>query len=46
VRNRLSAVPGDRLKLGLVLALTFGTGIAGAVGYPGLDSAFAATMIS
>jgi uncharacterized membrane protein YoaK (UPF0700 family) len=44
VRNRLSAVPADRLNLVLMLLLTFGTGIVDAVGYLGLDRVFTGNM--
>jgi uncharacterized membrane protein YoaK (UPF0700 family) len=41
---RLRAVPGDRLHLTLMLALTFTTGINDAVGYLGLDKVFTGNM--
>jgi uncharacterized membrane protein YoaK (UPF0700 family) len=44
VRQRLAAVPADRLHLALMLALTFGTGIIDAVGYLGLDRVFTGNM--
>jgi uncharacterized membrane protein YoaK (UPF0700 family) len=44
VRNRLSALPADRLNLALMLLLTFGTGIVDAVGYLGLDRVFTGNM--
>jgi uncharacterized membrane protein YoaK (UPF0700 family) len=44
VRQRLAAVPVDRMHLVLMLALTFGTGIVDAVGYLGLDRVFTGNM--
>jgi uncharacterized membrane protein YoaK (UPF0700 family) len=44
VRNRLAAVPSDRLHLWLMLLLTFGTGVVDAVGYLGLDRVFTGNM--
>jgi uncharacterized membrane protein YoaK (UPF0700 family) len=43
VLRRLRSKPAD-LHLGLMLALTFSTGIADAVGYLGLDKVFTANM--
>ncbi len=42
--TRLKAVPQDRAHLGLMLALTFTTGIVDAVGYLGLDKVFTGNM--
>jgi uncharacterized membrane protein YoaK (UPF0700 family) len=44
VRRRFAAVPHDRMHLGLMLLLTFGTGIVDAVGYLGLDRVFTGNM--
>jgi uncharacterized membrane protein YoaK (UPF0700 family) len=43
VRERLKAHP-DRLHVGLMLALTFSTGVIDAVGYLGLDRVFTGNM--
>ena len=43
MRERLKAHP-DRLHLGLMLALTFSTGVIDAVGYLGLDKVFTGNM--
>ena len=42
--RRLAALPTDRLHLGLMLALTFSTGVIDAVGYLGLDRVFTGNM--
>lgn len=42
--RRLAAVPPDRFHLGLMLALTFSTGVIDAVGYLGLDRVFTGNM--
>lgn len=44
VRERVAAVPTDRVQLLLMLALTFGTGLVDAVGYLGLDRVFVGNM--
>ncbi|WP_246060525.1 DUF1275 family protein [Nocardioides dongxiaopingii] len=44
MRNRLAAVPSDRVHLWLMLLLTFGTGVVDAVGYLGLDRVFTGNM--
>ncbi len=44
MRNRLAAIAHERMHLGLMLALTFGTGIVDAVGYLGLDRVFTGNM--
>ncbi|MCW2831636.1 MAG: hypothetical protein JWP31_2328 [Aeromicrobium sp.] len=42
--RRLAAVPRDTVHLGLMLALTFSTGVIDAVGYLGLDRVFTGNM--
>ena len=42
--RRLVAVPRDSFHLGLMLALTFSTGVIDAVGYLGLDRVFTGNM--
>jgi uncharacterized membrane protein YoaK (UPF0700 family) len=42
--TRLRPVHGERLHLGLMLALTFSTGVVDAVGYLGLDKVFVGNM--
>ncbi|MBF4161222.1 YoaK family protein [Nocardioides acrostichi] len=42
--ERLGTVTPERMHLGLMLALTFGTGIVDAVGYLGLDRVFTGNM--
>jgi len=44
VIRRIAAVPRDRFHLGLMLALTFSTGVIDAVGYLGLDRVFTGNM--
>jgi len=44
LRERLVAVPTDRMHLWLMLVLTFTTGINDAVGYLGLDKVFTGNM--
>ncbi|WGL53449.1 YoaK family protein [Nocardioides sp. BP30] len=44
IRQRLVAVPGERMHLWLMLVLTFTTGINDAVGYLGLDKVFTGNM--
>ena len=44
VTDRLAAVHPDRMHLGLMLVLTFTTGIVDAVGYLGLDRVFTGNM--
>ncbi|MET0932043.1 MAG: YoaK family protein [Aeromicrobium sp.] len=40
----IASIPGDRFHLGLMLALTFSTGVIDAVGYLGLDRVFTGNM--
>jgi uncharacterized membrane protein YoaK (UPF0700 family) len=42
--RRLTALPRDTFHLGLMLALTFSTGVVDAVGYLGLDRVFTGNM--
>ena len=44
MKQRLNAVPTDRVHLWLMLALTFSTGVVDAVGYLGLDLVFTGNM--
>ena len=44
VRDRLAAVAPERLHVGLMLMLTFTTGVIDAVGYLGLDKVFTGNM--
>lgn len=44
VKQRLQAVPAERMHLWLMLVLTFTTGINDAVGYLGLDKVFTGNM--
>jgi uncharacterized membrane protein YoaK (UPF0700 family) len=44
VIRRIAALPRDSFHLGLMLALTFSTGVIDAVGYLGLDKVFTGNM--
>src|SRR4051812_5507370 len=44
VRDRLLALPSERVHLAAMLCLTFVTGIVDAVGYLGLDRVFTGNM--